>query len=104
MTRKIERSSRIPRGIQVDSIDYHRNGVSGMPFYAVLFTDPDVGRMVASVFEGSDSFCAVYRIASLASGDIEFGSNSWRGDEYEDLLRPLIQAWRVEQGWENITQ
>jgi hypothetical protein len=33
---------------------------------------------------------AVLDIAKLAECDIEFGSNSWRGDQYEPHLRQII--------------
>jgi hypothetical protein len=33
----------------------------------------------------------VLDIAMLAAGDIQFGSNSWRGDEYEPHLRQAIR-------------
>ena len=81
--------------IKVRTIDYHRNGVGGAPFYLVIFdedksADPDdQGRKVAIVFELPDH-CAVLDIRKLAAGDSAFGSNSWRGDEYEPHLRKAI--------------
>jgi hypothetical protein len=36
--------------------------------------------------------CAVLDVAKLAAGDVAFGSNSWRGDEYESALRNAIRA------------
>ena len=35
--------------------------------------------------------CAVLDVAKLAAGDIAFGSNSWRGDNYEANLRKAIK-------------
>ena len=83
--------------IKVRAIDYHRNGIGGAPFHVDLFdedknADPaDQGRKVAIVFEGP-WHTAVLDIARLAAGDVEFGSNSWRGDEYEPHLRKAIHS------------
>jgi hypothetical protein len=81
--------------ISARAIDYHRNGIAGAPFHAVLFDEDkrahpdDQGRKVAIVFE-QPWHTAVLDIARLAGGDIAFGSNSWRGDEYEPHLRRAI--------------
>jgi hypothetical protein len=66
-------------------------------FHVVLFDDRcnDGRRMMAIVFE-EDGHCAVLDVAKLAAGDIKFGSNSWRGDEYHWRLRNAIDEhqWR----------
>jgi hypothetical protein len=73
------------------NIAHHRNGVGGAPFDVVLFKDrgPHGGRKVAILFE-ENGHCAVLDTAMLAAGDIAFGSNSWRGDDYESPLRQAI--------------
>jgi hypothetical protein len=78
--------------LKIIAIAHHRNGISGAPFDVVLFEDagPEGGRKVAILFKG-DSFCAVLDLAKLAAGDIEFGSNSWRGDKFEQSLRKAIR-------------
>lgn len=70
---------------------HHRNGVSGAPFDVVLFEDegPEGSRKLAVLFE-EPGHCAILDISRLAAGDIAFGSNSWRGDRYEGLLRRLL--------------
>ncbi len=89
--------------IYVHAIDYHRNGIGGAPFYVVIFDEDkgahpdDQGRKIAIVFE-EPWHTAVLDIAKLAADDIEFGSNSWRGDEYEPHLRKAI--WRHEESAE----
>jgi hypothetical protein len=72
---------------------HHRNGVCGAPFDVVLFKDrgPEGSRKVAILFDGQH-YCAVLDVAKLAAGDITFGSNSWRGDQYEPDLRRAIAA------------
>jgi hypothetical protein len=84
--------------IKIRSIDHHRNGVGGAPFHAAIFDEDksalseDRGRKVGIVFE-QPGHCAVLDIAKLAAGDIAFGSNSWRGAEYEPHLRRAIKRF-----------
>jgi len=76
--------------IKVISIDYHRNGVGGAPFYAILFKSNDSkNNMIGIVFE-EKYHVAVLDTAKISSGDIAFGSNSWRGDRFEPSLRAAI--------------
>jgi hypothetical protein len=84
--------------LNIIDIAHHRNGICGAPFQVVLFEDqgPEGSRKVAILFD-EPRYCAVLDIAKLAAGDIEFGSNSWRGDNYEALLRKAINARNGEQ-------
>jgi uncharacterized protein (UPF0261 family) len=70
---------------------HHRNGVAGTPFDVVIFRDTGQGGSVklGIVFD-ERGYCAVLDIAKLAEHDIAFGSNSWRGDDYEHDLRRMI--------------
>jgi hypothetical protein len=70
----------------------HRNGISGARFDVVLFKDKGrkATRKVAILFD-DPGYCAVLDVALLAAGDIAFGSNSWRGDDYEPHLRKAIE-------------
>jgi hypothetical protein len=79
--------------LKIINIAHHRNGVSGAPFDVVLFEDrvPEVSRKVAIVFD-EPHHCAVLDVAKLAAGDIAFGSNSWRGDDYEPHLRTALHT------------
>lgn len=76
---------------RIIDIARHRNGIGGAPFDVVLFADTGdrTGRKLAILFEPR-GFCAVLDLDKLAEGDIAFGSNSWRGDDYEPLLRSAI--------------
>jgi hypothetical protein len=82
--------------IRVYAVDRHRNGIAGEPFHVAIFDEDkaahaeDQGRKVGIVFDES-GYCAVLDIAKLAAGDIAFGTNSWRGDAYEPLLRKAIR-------------
>jgi hypothetical protein len=70
----------------------HRNGICGAPFHVVIFHDcgPEGSRKVAIVFD-EPYHCAVLDVTKLAAGDIAFGSNSFRGDQYEAALRQALQ-------------
>jgi hypothetical protein len=82
---------------QIIAIDHHRNGICGSPFDVALFEDTEAtGRKVAIVFE-QQYCCAVLDVDKLATGDIAFASNSWRGDVYEPLLRAAINEHRQQQ-------
>ena len=83
---------------KIEQIASHRNGVSGVPFWVVGFSDSEHGApMIGVVFDHGDGtildesgYCAVFRLDLLAKGDIAFGSNSWRGDRFEPELREAI--------------
>lgn len=70
---------------------WHRNGVGGAPFRAMLVAD-DTNGGVKLVIAFEDKACtAVLDWDRLVKyGDIMFGSNSWRGDEYRAALDDLI--------------
>ena len=81
--------------LNIIDIASHRNGICGTPFAVVLFEDggAEGSRKVAILF-GEEYHCAVLDVAKLAAGDIAFGSNSWRGDNYERAPAP-----RPPHGW-----
>jgi len=104
--------------VNVHEIAYHRNGVSGEPFYVVTFTAPPVvgempgsrGEMVAVVFDmdaddmpESTRRTAVFDRELLGAGVIAFAENSWRGDHYDHELRQAIRAneRRLSEEWSN---
>ena len=79
---------------KVHQVEYHRNGIGGEGFHAVLFDmakDEGGGLAVGIVFEGEGQV-AVLRVAPLSDPaiGITFGMNSWRGDRYEPELRAAI--------------
>jgi len=80
--------------IKINKIASHRNGISGEPFYVVLFHDLDMDRnMMATIFD-DNGYCAVLDVDETAKGNIEFAmGNSWRGDWYEKDLRDAIAEW-----------
>ncbi len=74
--------------LQIITIEYHRNGICGAPFYVVLFHEAE-SRKVGILF-GRAYHCAVLDVTQLHAGEITFGSNSWRGDHYEPDLRKAV--------------
>jgi hypothetical protein len=76
---------------------FHRNGVGGAGFYAVLFEEAEQGLMVASLFD-EPGYCAVYKVSLLSKENVRFGENSWRGDSFEAALRPLVKKWAKKEG------
>ena len=96
--------------LHVKDIDFHRNGIGGIPFFVVLFNDTEVpgGEMVAII--PSDAFripddgefhespCFVLEVNETAKGNIKFAQgNSWRGDNYYLPLRRSIREWYHEK-------
>jgi len=84
--------------LSIIASDHHRNGVAGAPFDIVLFKERGANgsRKIAIVFDAPDH-CAVLDVDKLAAGDIAFGSNSWRGDDYEPYLRQAIEELERRQ-------
>lgn len=99
----------VTTSIVVHAVEYHRNGIGGEPFYACRFTDPAERReFIATVFppdpikSGPNAGTADWRmengwhsprVAVLALDllpSVEFGVNSWRGDNYADALYDAI--------------
>lgn len=74
---------------KIESIQYHRNGVSGNGFYVVTFKDDD-RKMVAIIFDEPGNI-AVFDRQLIGEGNIQFGENSFRGDHYESWLRDAIK-------------
>lgn len=89
------------------SIEYHRNGIGGVGFWAVLFTMTDnrgkKRTMLATVVPLEDGEkdwngkVTVLDVNQAAKGNIRFGENSWRGDVYEAELRQAIADHEKER-------
>ena len=81
--------------IEVKSIAYHRNGVSGIGFHAVTFTMREAGKprdMLGIVFPERGAV-AVLDTELVSKGCITFGDNSWRGDWFEADLRAAVEKY-----------
>jgi hypothetical protein len=89
--------------LKIIEASWHRNGIGGAGFYAIIFDDAEEGRMIASLFDIPDDehgvVCAVYNVDELAKGNISFANgNSWRGDRYEHALKPLLEEYLEREG------
>lgn len=94
----------------VDEVSWHRNGVGGAGFYAVLFradvpaTKNEEARIFAitardkiedarwlGILFDEPGHCAVICLDLLEKCRVRFGANSWRGDIFEPELRQAIE-------------
>lgn len=90
---------------RVISLAYHRNGICGEGFYAGIVEETEgkskrnmlVVRFDKETVDGPVGMvcCAAFDCALVAKHDIEFGSNSWRGDHYADVMDEAIAAYRA---------
>lgn len=76
------------KNLQIIDADFHRNGVAGLPFKVALVDDPNDGDTKLVIMFEEQYATAVLSLDKLInSEDIAFGSNSYRGDKYDDALR-----------------
>ena len=76
-------------------VEYHRNGVCGEPFHAVLFED-EGKKMLATVFDEPGYVAVIDVELACTPVGVTFGSNSFRGDFYEKKLREWIEDYRKQ--------
>lgn len=77
-----------PNRLQILDLDFHRNGVAGKPFKVALVDDANEGDVKLVIMFEEEGYTAVLSVDKLHEDeDISFGTNSWRGDEYEAALR-----------------
>lgn len=83
--------------IEVQNIQHHRNGICGMPFDVVTFKW-DGRNMLAIRFDDSERLnprIAVLDADMVGKGNIQFGENSWRGDDFAHEIDQSIQERRA---------
>jgi hypothetical protein len=81
--------------LEIVDMDTHRNGVGGMPFTVALVDDPEQADTKLVIMFQAEGHTAVLSLNKLMEEDISFGTNSWRGDQYESTLRP--EMWPDEE-------
>lgn len=88
-------------------VAYHRNGISGQPFYVALVQerfeeDPeDIRRKVIVMMDSGDDCTAWISNFAIAVLDVDmtwnntvtFGENSWRGDRYRNFMLECIRQY-----------
>lgn len=82
--------------IQIQEASFHRNGISGLGFYAIrfLFKPEDSEKpenFLATLFDEPGA-CAVFSLDRIETQGVGFAmGNSWRGDHFESELRKRIE-------------
>lgn len=84
-----------PNKLQIVDADYHRNGVAGLPFKVAVVDDANDSDMKLVIMFEAEGHTAVLSLNKLMDEDITFGSNSYRGDLYEEALRS--ELWDSEE-------
>lgn len=97
--------------MKIVQIEYHRNGVMGEGFYAVIFDEQNSTwvengikrpeRFMATVFK-APGHVSVFSVDRLKESGVTFGENSWRGDHYELELRHQLDKRAAEKYGANI--
>ena len=93
----------------VIEIEYHRNGIGGTPFFAVLFSDVVDDKthiFVATYFPEQDEDgdymfngrgdLAIISVSRMTRDGIGRG-NQWRSAYWHDWIDTQIRAWRAEE-------
>jgi hypothetical protein len=66
-----------------------------MPFKVALVDDTSTSDVKLVIMFEAEGHTAVLSLDKLMEEDISFGTNSWRGDQYEEVLRP--ELWDSEE-------
>lgn len=77
-----------PDRLQILDLAYHRNGVGGMPFQVALVDDANSGDVKLVIMFEQEGYTAVLSVDKLHEDEDISVSNAWRGDQYEEALRP----------------
>jgi hypothetical protein len=88
--------------MKVTALDYHRNGICGLGFHVGIVQDEDRDMLVIRFPKDADGpaggvLCTAFDLAKLRDHEIRFFYNSWRGDNYSDLMDAAIERRRVER-------
>jgi hypothetical protein len=79
--------------VQVEEVVSHRNGICGTSFYVINFFDKEEEINLVGIVFPQKGNVAVFDRELLGNGEIGFGINSWRGDNYEISLRRAIKQY-----------
>lgn len=89
--------------IKITEASFHRNGIGGLGFYAILFEwqaddsyKPE--KFLATLFDEAGA-CAVIGLDRIEKMGVRFAQgNSWRGDHFESELRKQLKDGAVTHG------
>lgn len=79
------------------SIDHHRNGIAGRPFYVAILKDGKKRKVVIRA-DGDPTGIFVLDIDLLNAGVIEFGKNSFYGEDYSEAMSAAITDFENRWG------
>lgn len=92
------------KNLELKSIDYHRNGISGVGFHVAVFVDHNPNgdgksyTMLGVLFDNDDEcYCCAFNLELLAKENVAFGDNSFRGDYYVDMMRQWSSNYDKQQ-------
>lgn len=86
---------------KVIAIDYHRNGISGLPFHVAIVEDRNDGvkrEMLVIRFpkkadeDTGNIVCAAFDLDLLDKREIRFFHNSFRGDHFHEVVDTAIRG------------
>lgn len=78
--------------LKLKALEFHRNGVSGCPFYVGIVKEGTTRKIVITFDdEPSAVRTAAFDIDLLAENNIKFGENSFRGDHFHDFMLKQIK-------------
>jgi hypothetical protein len=86
--------------LHLTDISHHRNGCTGVSFYVILFRDGLKDQRMAIKFDDQGDgniYTAVLDTEKLADGDIDFGSNSFRGDVFDKQITEWCEKYEAER-------
>ena len=69
--------------------DYHRNGITGVPFTIGIIKDEENNNKLIIQFEDKLEYSAVFDLDLLKQNIIEFGKNSFKSEYYADDFKIL---------------
>ena len=88
--------------MEIVSIDYHRNGVGGVGFIVAIVKPqtkdwPEMVQVIRTPQDDKGVSCFVLDWEKVKEGDIRFGYNSWRGDQFAAIFDPVLESYWKEQ-------
>jgi hypothetical protein len=89
---------RTEQEIEVLAVDYHGNGIDGLPFKVAIVYDSFYGdKKLVVMFEEKNATAVLSLGESAEDLDIMSISNSWRGEVYDNALRNKLWATESEK-------
>lgn len=91
--------------MEIVRIDYHRNGVGGVGFIVAIVKPevkdwPETVLVTRTPYDDEGVSCFVLDYDLVTKGEIRFGYNSWRGDQFACIFDPVLdEYWKNRYGY-----